>query len=76
MKLADVLREVSAVQASVEGPSKQGRVPQPQSVQTGLSQSVGDGQEGGQQSLVLLSRSSHSTPELGGMTFAEDDTGR
>jgi len=53
MTLADNLREVSAVQASVEGPSKVGRVPQPQSVQTGVSQPVGDGQEGGQQSLVL-----------------------
>jgi len=76
MTQADVLREVSMVQASAEGPSKQGRVPQPQSVRTGLSQSVGDGQEGGQQRLVLLSRSSHSTPELGGMIFAEDYTGR
>jgi len=46
MTLADNLREVSAVQASVEGPSKVGRVPQPQSVQTGVSQPVGDGQEG------------------------------
>jgi len=54
MTLADNLREVSAVQASVEEPSKVGRVPQPPRVQTGVSQPVGDGQEGGQQSLELL----------------------
>jgi len=43
MTLADDLREVSAVQASVEGPSEQRGAPQPQRVQTGWLQPVGDG---------------------------------
>jgi len=43
MALVEIYREVSALPASVEGPSEQQGAPQPQRVQTGRLQPVGDG---------------------------------